>query len=204
MTLRETQAHVSSCTHIQTVLCTEPYMFPNTKYCRYTDKHCLHIATTLIHIKHNAAVISVLLLGNKLRSLSAATPNSLSPHMQVHLTQRTDLSAELSRISPTEHAGEDGSQNNGPVLIHIRWLSVTCGVQPKAKGHGGSAALYSATLGQANSQAISLAAWELAWGDGGSQERSLVSTDCIKPCWEGTGLDCISQAVNNGKTFTFQ
>lgn len=77
-------------------------------------------------------------------------------------------STALSRRSPTEQAGEeDWSQNNGPTLNHIRWLSVTCGVQPKAKGHHGSAALYNVTLGLANSQAISLAAWELAWGDGG-------------------------------------
>ena len=51
-----------------------------------------------------------------------------------------------------------------PALIHIRLLSVTCGVQPKAKGHRGSAALYNVTLGLANSQAISPAAWELARG----------------------------------------
>lgn len=69
--------------------------------------------------------------------------------------------------SPTEQRREDGSWNNGPVLIHIRWLSVTCGVLPKAKGHRGSAALYNVTLGRANSQAISLAACKLAlrqWG----------------------------------------
>lgn len=88
-------------------------------------------------------------------------------HIRKYTWHCAPTSTALRRRSPTEQAEEDGSQNNGPVLIHIRWLSVTCGVQPKAKGHCGSAALYNVTLGLANSQAISLAAWEPAWGDGG-------------------------------------
>ncbi len=46
---------------------------------------------------------------------------------------------------------------------------MTCGVQPKAKGRRGNAALYNVTLGPANSQAISVAAWEPAWGDEGRE-----------------------------------
>lgn len=88
-------------------------------------------------------------------------------HIRKYTWHCAQTSTALSHRSPTEQAGDDWSQNNGSALIHFRWLSVTCGVQPKAKGHCGTAALYNVTLGLANSQAISLAAWELAWGDGG-------------------------------------
>lgn len=65
---------------------------------------------------------------------------------------------------PQSQQERTGARIMAPALIHIRLLSVTCGVQPKAKGHRGSAALYNVTLALANSQAISPATWELARG----------------------------------------
>lgn len=47
------------------------------------------------------------------------------PHTCKSTWHCAPTSTVLGCRSPTEPAGEDGSQNNGPVLIHIRWLSVT-------------------------------------------------------------------------------
>lgn len=121
-------------------------------------------------------------------------------HIHKYTWHWASSSTALSRRAPVERRGEEGNQNNGLVLIHIRWLSVTCGVQPKAKGHCDSAALYNVTLGLANSQAISLA----ARGPQGSQESRLVSAGCNKPFGEGRGEGCISQEEKHGRTFTFK
>lgn len=93
-------------------------------------------------------------------------------HIRKYTWHRAPTSNMLSCRTPVEQGGDHGSQNKSPVLIRIRWFSVTWGVPPKAKSHRGSAALYNVTLALANAGAISLAACKRAWGNGGWEQVS--------------------------------